>query len=448
MPVFEYKALTHDGKRATGTLDADTPREAREKLRGQKLLVTDLVAVAAPGAPGTPSAEAPPSAAAALMRRARVGRPSFGQEMLGLVGALRSGRALRAARDWFGTTRRLSEVAMVTRQMATILGAGIPLAQGLSVLTEQIETKDLVIAVRDIRERITQGMAFGDALTLHPRFFSDLYVNMVRAGEAAGNLDIVLSQLADYIQAQTRLRGKVGAALAYPMILSILGVIVVVFLLVFVLPKMVEIFEKQKQALPFITEMVIGASHFVRASWWALGAGAVALWVLFRMFKATTRGRWAWDRFKLRVPIFGELMRKSQVSRFCVTFATLLESGIPALECLRIVQRIVQNVVLEKTIEDVHNCIIEGSDISSPLKKSGVFPPVVGYMIAVGEQTGQLEDILKRISAAYDEELSLAVEKFTSLIEPVMIVLLAVIVGIIVAAIMLPIFNMASLVTA
>ncbi|MBI3272099.1 MAG: type II secretion system inner membrane protein GspF [Planctomycetes bacterium] len=401
MPVFQYKAIKHTGDPAEGVIDAATPREARSRLRAQSLQVTDLkplIDVAEEG--GTVAAQ-----------------PVFAR-------------------------RNLGEIAMLTRQIATLLNSGIPLAQSLSALIDQCESKGLEIALRDVRERIQQGSSFANALAKNPRFFNDLYVNMVRAGEAAGNLDHVLLRLADYIQAQNRLRSKIVAALTYPMVMCVIGVGVVVFLLGFVVPKITRVLQERKQAIPLPTEMLISLCDILRHHWWAMVGAFILFWFLFRLALATEAGRLAWDTFLLRVPVVGPLFKKQAVSRFATTFATLLESGLPALEALRIVKAVVDNMLLANTIEIVRNRIVEGADISTPLRQSKVFPPSVCYMIAVGEESGKLEQLLHKVAEAYDEEIEITSQKVTALIEPLMIVCMASVVLFIVLSILLPILEM------
>lgn len=403
MPVFSYKALTEVGAPENGVVDADTPKDARLKLKNRRLHVTALDAVG--------------SAKGAVGRR-----PLF----------------RRAHRD---------EVAIITRQLATLLGSGIPLVGTLTAVIEQVEIQDLRAALLEVRERVSQGASLSDSLALHPHYFGELYVNMVKAGEAGGNLDKVLVRVADYMHAQNRTRAKVVAALTYPMIMVVIGVGVVAVLLTYVVPKIMEVIQKQKGqvALPLPTEVLLLISRFMANYWWALLAGVVALVVAYKMQRRTAAGRLWTDSLKLRIPVVGPLIRKAAISRFAVTFSTLLESGLPVLESLSVVRRVVDNALLADTLDKVRQRVAEGADISTPLKQSGVFPPVVGYMIAVGEETGRLEDLLKKVAQAYDEEVEVAAQKMTALLEPLLIVVMAGVVGFIVMAVMLPIIQMSNL---
>lgn len=405
MPIFEYEALTEKGKRTKGVIDADTPKDARNKLRAQRIHVTDMQQV------GRKSQRAKKLSASAP---ARWQLPK-----------------LRSARG-------ASDVPMVTRQLSTLLRAGIPLAQALSALVQQVETPELERVIRQIKEDVGTGSTTADAFARHPEYFPKLYVAMLRAGEAAGNLDEVLKRLADFLQKQSRMRGKVTAALVYPIAISCLGVMVVFFLMKFVVPQLIETIKEREIPIPLPTKVLMVASDFVGAYWWAMILVVVVLMGVYQAWVRTVPGRYKRDSYLLRMPIFGELFRKQAVARFSTTFSTLLNSGIPALECLRILRDVVDNAVLAKTLEVVGERIVEGADIATPLKASGVFPPVVSYMIAIGEQSGQLEEILERISEAYDEEIEVTTQKVTALIEPVIIVIMALVVGFIVVSVLLP----------
>lgn len=401
MPLFEYRALNEKGIASNGVMDADTPKAARDKLRAQRLFATDV-------------------------RALDDAQTKAGKSILPAV----------------VSGKRLNDVSNVTRQLAVLLNAGIPLAQAMQAIVEQAQNVKLQTVFRDVREQIVQGLPFADALSRHPGYFSDLYVNMVKAGEASGTVDQVLTRLADYIQSQTKLRNRISAALAYPTIMIIIGCLVVVFLMVAVVPKITELLEAQERALPAITEILIAVSSLLRGYWWAFLIGLIGAYAGWYMWSNSDSGKLQWHTMLLKIPVLGELMRRVAISRFAVTFSALLKSGIPALEALKITQSVVENKVLASVLKDVHGAILEGSDIATPIKKSKMFPPVVGYMMAIGEQSGRLEELLDRIAEAYDEEVELATQKFTSMLEPILIVLMALVVGFIVAAIMIPLLQL------
>ncbi len=410
MPVFEYKGLDGRAKNCTGVIDAETPRDAREKLRTRKIYVTELEPVGE-----KKKKEGQKKSALSFLPRIELGRG-----------------------------KRQAGVGQFTRQLATLLKAGIPLVQSLNALIEQVQEKALQTVIRDIREKISSGTDFGDALADHPSYFAPLYRSMVKAGEASGELDEVLTRLADFMQKQTRLRAKIVSALTYPGIMICISVAVVIYLMVFVVPDITQILEEQEIPKPLPTQIVTGAADLLTEFWYVFLLAALSAWALFQAWKSTDKGHYAWDRFMLRAPILGSLFTKTSVSRFSTTFSVLLKSGLPALDSLKIVKDVVGNLAMSRVIEKVHDSIIEGTDISTPIKKSGFFPPVVGYMIAVGEQTGELEELLDRISKAYDEEVDLAVQRMTSVIEPIMIVFMAVVVGGIIASVMLPLMQISS----
>ena len=405
MPVYTYKALKEDGGPEGGVIDADSPKDARLKLKGRRLHVTDLVTVeSAKGGEG--------------------GRSGF--------------RLFRR--------RRPQEIAMFTRQLATLLGSGIPMIGALGALIDQTEHRDLQTALMGIREKVSQGGSLSEAMAAQPIYFNELFVNMVRAGEAGGNLDKVLFRVAEYLHSQNRTRAKVVASLTYPIIMLVIGVGVVAVLLTYVVPKILEVIKKQgKAALPLPTEILVFISGFMGRYWWLLLGGAFAAAYAYWQARQTAAGRLWTDTMKLRIPVVGNLMKKAAISRFAITFATLLESGLPVLEAMGVVRRVVDNALLAETLDRVRQKIAEGADIATPLKQSKVFPPVVGYMIGVGEESGRLEDLLKKIAEAYDEEVDVAAQKMTALLEPLMIVIMAVVVGFIVLSILLPILQMSNI---
>jgi general secretion pathway protein F len=417
MPIFEYKAYAAGGAVQTGVIDADTTREARQRLRRENLLVSEIHELR--GGRRTASKSGAKGRAPGLFERWRRHRQA---------------QATPSMRD-------LEILTSVTRQMATLLASGIPLAETVKAIIEQTERRDIETMFREIRERINSGGSLADALSDHPRLFSELYVNMVRAGEATGNVDVVLRRLADYLQMQRALRRKVVSAMTYPAMMIAIGVIVVSILMAVVVPKITGMLTDQGKTLPAPTQALIYVSDLFQNWWWALLLGVAAVsFVIERIYK-TDKGRLAIDRNLLRVPVVGDLLRKQAVSRFTRTLSTLLQSGVPAVQSLEITRTVVGNRVLADATEVIRVKILEGTDIATPLKASGAFPPVVSYMVAIGEQSGELEQMLDRVAIAYDEEIDVATERMTSVIEPIMIVVLALVVGYIVISIVLPILQ-------
>ena len=410
MAVFVYKGFDAAGRNTSGIVDADSARLARVKLRKSGVFPTDL------------SEERQPFAGAARE---------------GVEGILRRQFELRQV------FARVTETdkAIVTRQLATLIGAGIPVVESLTALIEQVENPRIQVAIGQVRQRVNEGSSLADAMAQHPKVFSPLYVNMIRAGEAGGALDVVLDRLADYLESQVRLRNRVSAAMVYPMVMTVMAVIFIGVLVTFVVPKLTEIFKSINQPLPLATVLLIRLSDFMKAWWWAVLALAIGGWFAFRRWRESEQGRPAWDAFMLRMPLLGKLTRTIAVARFSKTLATLLSSGIPLIRSLEIVRNIMDNAVLGVALDRARESITEGASIAQPLRASGQFPPLLIHMIAIGEKSGELEAMLGKVAEAYDNEVETTIAKMTSWLEPVMILVMACVVGAIIISILIPIFN-------
>lgn len=419
MPIFEYKAYAPGGATKTGVIDADTPREARQRLRRDNILVSEL-------------------------KTLKGGHKTKAQKAKGLSW-VESIQKLRQEQSGGPSGRDLELVAAITRQMGTLLGAGIAMADSLNAIIDQAQTRRIETIFRSIRERITQGASLGDALSDYPQLFSDLYVNMVKAGEATGQVDIVLRRLADFLQSQRALQRKVVSALTYPMLMIFIGLLVVSILMTVVVPKITGMLQDTGQTMPGPTQLLITISNAFKTYWIALPLSVVVISFVYSRVYKNKKGELFIDRMKLRIPIIGELLRKQAIARFTRTLSTLLSSGVPAVRSLEITEAVVGNRVIADATGVVRARILEGTDIATPLKATGAFPSVVGYMVAVGEQSGELEQMLDRIADAYDEEVEVVTERVTTVLEPMMIIFLAVIVGFIVWAIVLPILNVGSI---
>jgi len=402
VPVYAYKGLSTEGRAVAGVIDADSPRSARVKLRRTGVFPTDLAEDRAP----------------AGRRPAAFAVPTMGERV------------------------PTQELAAVTRQLATLAAAGLPLVEALAALAEQTEREHLRRAIVQIRERVTEGRSLADALAEHPRLFSPLYVNMVRAGEASGALDVVLERLAAYTESQARLLGKVRAALTYPAVMLVLGGGILFFLVSYVVPKVTRIFQETQQQLPRLTLILIALSGFAARWWWLLLLLLAAAALGGRAYARTAAGHERLDRWVLRLPYFGKLVQKLALARFARTLSTLLASGIGLLPALDIVRNIVGNTIIARAIENARNAIREGQSIAPPLRESGVFPPLVVHMVAVGERSGQLEEMLGKAADAYDNEVENAVASLTTVLEPLMIVFMGLVVLFIVLAILMPIFEL------
>ncbi len=402
MPVFEYHGINAMGKDVRGIIDADTARLARTRLKRSGVFPTEIQET---------------------VTRQRMNRREIS------LGHL--------------TKRvRIQDVAVMTRQLATLIEAGLPMVPALNSLSHQIENPNLRKVVSQIRERVKEGTSLSDALREFPKVFSNLYVNMVTAGESSGALDIVLVRLADFTENQVKLRNRVMAALIYPIVMIFLASGAVVFLMVRVVPKILELFEDWGQALPLPTVILLQTTNFLTSYGWVLLAGLVVLLLSMVFYFKSENGGFVLDRLVLRAPIFGHLARIIATTRFSRTLGTLLASGIPLIKAMNIVKNIVNNRVIAKAIENSQEGIVEGESIAAPLARSGVFPAMVIDMIAVGENSGQLEHMLIKVSDAYDNQIETTVSGLTSILEPFLIVIMGGIVLFIVLAVLLPIFEM------
>ena len=401
MAVYVWKGLTPAGKSAKGIRDADSPKALRAILRKDGILVTEVLEESA--------------------ARKKGAREVNFKKLFSRVSTV--------------------EVALSTRQLATLLKSGIPLVEGLSALIEQIDQPDLKAAFTQTRDKVNEGTSFADALAMHPKIFPPLFVNMVAAGEASGTLDAVLARLAQFLEGQARLTNKVVGALAYPAFMVLMGAGIVTMMMVVVVPKVKGIFTDFNQALPWYTELMIFTSTLFTDFWWLLlGLLVAGIWG-FRRWKSSPNGRKIWDRFVLRVPLFGTLITMVAVTRFSRTLATLLSSGVPLLNALEITRNVLGNTELMRVVEEARGSIREGESIAAPLKRSGRFPPIVTHMIAIGEKSGQLEEMLENVASAYDQQVETRVQAMTSLLEPIIIVIMGGISGAITFSILMPLLQ-------
>jgi type IV pilus assembly protein PilC len=347
----------------------------------------------------------------------------------------------------FGSGMSDKDLVVFTRQFGTMINAGLPLIQCLEILSTQSENAALRKAVGDVKVQVEGGSTFSDALKKHPKIFDDLYVNMVHAGEVGGLLDTILNRLSKHIEKAMKLKGQIKSAMVYPSAIVGIAVIVITVLMIWVIPVFEKMFKEMsngKMALPGPTQLVIDMSNFVQGNWYFILGGIIGAVVGVKKYYGTPQGRLAIDKFLLKVPVFGDLIRKASVAKFTRTLGTLLSSGVPLLEALTICAKTSGNKVVEGALLDARVSISGGKTISDPLAKSGTFPKMVTHMIAVGESTGALDSMLGKIADFYEEEVDQAVTSLTALLEPMMMVFLGVTIGFIVIAMYLPIFSMAS----
>ncbi len=411
MPVYQYQGYRSDGGTATGIIDAENVKVARLKLRKEGVYPTDVIE------------QRQSSGRATATSRTKTSR---------IIGR----SSVLAAND----------LSLLTRQFATLLVAGLPLVDALGVLVDQAEKKPIKSLLADIREQIRGGKALSAVLETYDKDFSPIYVHMVRAGEASGALDQILFRLAEFLEKQQALRTKVTNAMLYPVIMLVIGTVILFFLITFVVPKITQVFAQQKQALPWPTVALMSTSHFFSDYWMVLVGLVIAGIYGIRRFIRTERGRMVVDRLTLKLPLIGDVARMVSISRLTSTLSTMLASGVQLLDALDVSKRVMNNRVLEETVESARQNIREGETIADPLKRSGEFPALVTHMIAVGEKSGEMEEMLRRVSHIYDGEVERVITRLTSLMEPIMILMMGVIVFFIVVAILLPIFEMGQMV--
>ena len=346
----------------------------------------------------------------------------------------------------FGAKVKPKEVSLFTRQFATMIDAGLPIVQCLDILTEQSESKLLRKTIHDIRLDVEGGSTLADAMAKHPKIFDDLYVNMVQAGEAGGVLNTILNRVALFIEKANKLKRKVKGAMIYPTAILAVAVIVVAILLIFVIPVFAELYGSMGKALPAPTQITINISNWFVANWYFMFGGLIGIVIAIRAYYHTEQGRMNIDRIMLHLPVVGDLLRKVAVARFSQNMAILLSSGVPILDGLAITAKTAGNRVVEKAIMDSRVSISQGKTVAEPLRESKIFPPMVCQMVAVGENTGGLDGMLRKVAELYEEEVDDAVANLTALMEPLIMVVLGVILGGLVISMYLPIFQMGSLV--
>ncbi|MDH5755082.1 MAG: type II secretion system F family protein [Nitrospinota bacterium] len=346
----------------------------------------------------------------------------------------------------FGGGPTQKDVVIFTRQFATMISAGLPLVQCLSILANSTENRIFARAISSVKQKVETGDTFADALRKHPDIFDELYTNMIEAGEVGGILDKILIRLAEYMEKAMALKGKVKGAMVYPAAIVTVAVAVVIFLLIFVIPMFGTMFSDFGQALPWPTQVVLGASNFVIARWYLVFVMPVVVFFAFIKFRATEKGMIITDRVFIKLPVLGELIQKIAVAKFTRTMGTLIASGVPIIEGLTITAKTAGQKVIEQAVLEVIDDIKQGKGLSEPLKEQGVFPIMVVQMIEVGEQTGALDAMMNKIADFYDNEVDTAVDAMTSLLEPALMVFLGVVVGFVVVAMYMPIFKLGEVV--
>ena len=407
MAVFDYKGINAKGRQVTGLIDAENLGAAKAKLRKEGIFPSHMVESSSSGG-GT-----------------RAQSFSFKNLFSGISA---------------------QELSVMTRQLAVLISASVPLVEALSALIDQIENIKLKSILSNIRDSVNEGSSLGNAMEAYPQVFSVIFVNMVKAGEASGALDTILVQLADYTEKQVRLKNKIFSAMAYPVIMACIGTLMVVGLFIFVIPKITAIFRDMKAGLPLPTKILIGVSDAVVGYWYVIIIVGVLIGYILKRYLSTETGQYRFHRYQLTIPIFGRLVRLLNVTRFASTLSTLLSSGVPLLTALGIVKNIMVNVILQDVIKESMVDVKEGVNLADALRKGKEFPPLVIHMIAVGEKTGNLENMLKIIAKNYEDQVDTTITALTSILEPLLIAVMGLTVGFVVISIMLPLMNMQSLV--
>lgn len=406
MAVYGYKGVNASGRGVKGVKDAGSARELKTVLKAEGVYLTELWELDATGQ-SRQEAEA-------------------GGIRIELTGRVTS-----------------QDISLATRQLATLARAGIPLVDALSALIDQLDKPALKATYTQIRDRISEGQSFSEALGAFPRYFSNIYINMVNAGEQSGTLELVLARLADFMEGQQRLRNKVISAMAYPVLMAAIGTLILWIMMVVVVPKVTAIFEDFGQTLPWYTRTLMGLSDMMR-SWifWLVLIPVVAGGVfMFIRWKRTPDGRTRWHAFVLRVPVFGQLFMMIAMSRFARTLGTLLSSGVPVLKALEITRHVLGNAILENVVDGAIVSVREGEHLFKPLQESGRFPPIVSKMIAIGEQSGQLEEMLDNVAVFYNDQADTRISIMTSILEPVMILIMGGGAAIVTACILMPLLK-------
>lgn len=405
MPVYEYTALDSNGKKLKGIIDADSQSAARQKIRHAGNYPVEI-------------SESEPVSRKTASTPGAIQFQRIGQQ----------------------------EIHVATRQLATLLGAGIPLVPALSGLLEQTANQSLKKIVAQLKDSVNEGNSFTSALAEHPRLFSKIYINMVKAGEASGSLDVVLEQLAEFGENQQAMKSKIIVALIYPVLLSVIGILILFLLLTIVVPNITKVFEDSQEALPLPTVILINISNFLGSYWWLILLLAAGIALALHFAVQLPKGKRIWDRTKLTLPLFGDLNIKIAAARLGSSLGSLLKSGVPLVTSLRIVRNIFNNVLLSEVIDEATEELEKGGNLSKTLRESRWFLPMVVQMISVGEQSASLEKMLNKIAVSYEKEVETKIKALTSLIEPFMILFMGGIMLFIVLSILLPIFEMNQLI--
>lgn len=403
MPIYAYKGMDKSGKEIKNTINVESIVAAKARVKSMGIMLIDI-------------------------------REQKAQNTSGSASLLRMGGSVP-----------VEDLAMMTRQLATLIKAKIQIVEALSALTDQVENPNLRLVLSDLKQKVNEGASLAKALTDHPKVFNSVYANMVEAGEASGTLELVLLRLADFTESQVKLKNKIKGAMTYPVIMGVFGFAMMNVIFIFVIPKIAKIFLSMKKELPFITQVCIWISNFLVNYWWLVIVGILATVYLTHKYIHTTKGESQWHALQLKLPILGIMIKMINVSRFCSTLGTLMNSGVPILTALTIVKNLIPNVHMKDAVEKARISVSEGASLAQPLIQSGYFPALVTHMIKLGERSGELEPMLKIISENYEDQVQSRISGLTSILEPIMMICLGTAIGFIVFAVVIPMMNMNSL---
>lgn len=406
MPLFEYKGVGSNGKETKGVIETDSSKTARVRLKQKGVYVTSIKEKST---------------------------------------ATKKEGAQKGFTFKLGSGVKLKNLTMMIRQLSTLVKARIPLDEALGALVEQTDDAKLKAIMSQIRESVNEGKSLAQSTKMYPKVFTPLYTSMIQVGEASGNLDLVLERLATFAENQYELRNKVIGAMTYPAFMAVAGIGITIFLFAFAVPKITEVFQGSKMALPTLTVIMIAISDFVSKQWLLLVIAMVGSFFFFQFYISTTGGRAWWDSVSLKIPGYGKMRRMVAVSRFSRTLSTLIGSGVQLLDAIDIVKDVVDNTVIRKALVQSRESISEGHTIAAPLKASGQFPPMLVHMIAVGEKTGELEEMLNVVSDAYDTQVDNAIQSMTRLLEPLMILIMGGIIALVALSIFMPMMQLNNL---
>lgn len=403
MPIFEYTGTDKYGTALRSSVEADSMKTAKQKIKKSGVVLLSVE------------------------EKSNIKKGGFAALFPTLSGS---------------QSVSLRTLALTTRQFASLIKANIPLVEALGALMDQTENIKLKSTLADVRQQVNEGISLREALSRHPKVFTPIFINMVESGEASGTLPLVLRRLADFMEAQVRLRQTITSAMTYPLLMASIGGALMLVIFTFVIPKIANIFTSMNKKMPWYTQALMDFSFFLKNYWWAIGIGIFVLVFLVRKYYSTPSGKVKKDRMLLSLPLIGEVVRMIAVSRFASTMATLLNGGVPLVTALGIVKSVVDNEILARAIQTAKENITEGQGFSEPLKRSGEFPPLLIHMIAIGERTGELPPMLEMVAGQYEEQVNTKVETMTTLIEPLMIVAMGLSVGVIVMAVFVPLLQL------